>query len=159
MIISWYLANSKENWRVFRVGLFFAYTIHATERAPFVWESLRAGELSFLLIRPGSFCREIPLFPRPLPTRLKCSQNIPSDINPRTIETFFEIINDFAPSAIRTFSYHRLPYLEVRMTFVIDWLIDLGACSDFCTRAFNHCLFSFNKASCIFTRREGLILQ
>ena len=26
-----------------------------------------------------------------------------SDINPRAIETVFEIINDFAPSAIRTF--------------------------------------------------------
>ena len=43
-----------------------------------------------------------------------------SDIFLRTIETSFEIINDFAPSAIRTLSYHRLPFLEVRMTFVID---------------------------------------
>ena len=43
-----------------------------------------------------------------------------SDIFLRTIETSFEIINDFAPSAIRTLSYHRLPFLEVRMTFVTD---------------------------------------
>ena len=42
-------------------------------------------------------------------------------------------------------SYHHLPYLKVRMTSVIDWLIDWIASSDFCTRAFNHCLFSLIK--------------
>ena len=42
-------------------------------------------------------------------------------------------------------SYHHLPYLKVRVTSVTDWLIDLDASSDFCARAFNHCLFSLIK--------------
>ena len=73
----------------------------------------------FFLFDPGVFagkCR----FSETVAYPSQMLSDFPSDINLRTIETFFEIINDFAPSAIRTFSYHRLPYLEVRMTFVID---------------------------------------
>ena len=49
--------------------------------------------------------------------------------------TFVTIISrddteqDYSP--ISLLSYHRLPYLKVRVTFVADWLIDLDAFFDF----------------------------
>ena len=142
----------------FCVGLFFAYMRTMRQSAPLLFDRTPRQENCLSpLFRPGSFAAKCRF------DRDRCWSFLDA----------LRILLSIPPLLLSTLSSRLLPTYAARDTglflspFTLSegkndlcyWLIDRNACFDFCTRAFIHCLFSFNKASCISSRRKGLILQ
>ena len=117
--------------------------------------------LAFMIFPPKKLSRSRPV--QACQKRLTCYHQyhltLPSALFSRFHPTCTTRDTDiFLPTSF----YRHLSYLQVRMTSITDW--HAWCCLTCLFPTFVHerlptVRFSFNKAACIFNRREGLILQ
>ena len=142
----------------FRVSLFFSYSRIMRQSAPLSFDRFSRQEncpfpfFDSLILPPKAISIETVAGP---------SQTLSEHFHRYHRCCYQCFLRDYILPALparRAFSYCQLPYLKVRMTTVIDRLIDMPVLT-FVHEHLSIVCFSFNKASCISSRRKGLILQ